>query len=28
LQFVAHWFGFLYQTVGLLFQENTRGEAS
>jgi glycosyltransferase involved in cell wall biosynthesis len=28
LRFVAHWFGFLYQTVGLLFQGSTRGEAS
>jgi glucosyl-dolichyl phosphate glucuronosyltransferase len=28
LQFLAHWFGFLYQTAGLLFQGNTRGELS
>ncbi len=28
VQFIAHWFGFLYQTVGLLFQGNTRGELS
>jgi hypothetical protein len=28
LQFLAHWFGFLYQTLGLLFRGNTRREAS